>query len=104
MKGSPLSATSDATCWDTAAQDSTGLHHGPQWYHQLAIHIRLFLESPALPLFVVSILLFLLLFYFSTTYLLLLVAPGVFKSLRLSQEWFQECFALFMYYNTGNGE
>lgn len=27
MKGSPLSATSDATCWDTAAQDSTGPVH-----------------------------------------------------------------------------
>lgn len=72
--------------------DSIGLHYGPRWYRWLAIHIRLFLESPALPLFVVPILLFLLLFYFSTTYLLLLVAPKVSKYLRLSQE----CYALFI--------
>jgi hypothetical protein len=71
-----------------------------------AIHIRLFLTTLrflVLPFFIVLTSFFVFLSYFYNTYLLLLLVPRISEYLRSSLKWFQEGYALFMQYNTGQG-
>lgn len=69
--------------------------------HRAASHYPLVSSSVSLHCALTFQLLFLS--HFSIAYLLLSVAPGISECLRSSQEWFQECNAPLVNYDTGQG-